>query len=94
VEGDGSWPTWSSLEPSGLYTMHPLYTARLLLETSSSLLTSVVPAEACHVIVISVYCFCTSGEMESSSHWVMETGTSRAWLTTLRMTAGSSMGVE
>jgi hypothetical protein len=41
-----------------------------------------------------LYCFHASGEIDSSSHWVIETGTSRAWLTTLRTTAGSSTGVE
>jgi hypothetical protein len=45
-----------------------LYTARLSLGASSSLLTFVVLAETCRVVVSSLYCFHASGEMERSLH--------------------------
>jgi hypothetical protein len=92
--GMESQPTQRSSVLSGSCIVHPLYTAGLLSETSSSLLTSIVPADICCIVVSSLYCFCASGEIESSSHWVMEMGTLRAQLTTLRVTAGSLMGVE
>jgi hypothetical protein len=53
---------------SGSCIVHPLYTAGLSSGTSSSLPTSVVPADTHCVVVSSLYCFCTSGEMDSSSH--------------------------
>jgi hypothetical protein len=61
-------PTQRSSEPSGSCTVHLLYTARLSSGTSSSLPTSVVLVETCCVVVSSLYCFCASGEMGSSSH--------------------------
>jgi hypothetical protein len=54
--------------PSGSCTIQPLYTAGLLSRTSSNLLTSIVPVDTCRIVVSSLYCFCASGEMESSSH--------------------------
>jgi hypothetical protein len=74
--GMESFPTQRSSEPSGLCTVLLLYTAGLSLGTSSSLPTSVVPVETRCVVVSSLYCFLASGEMERSSRWVMETGTS------------------
>jgi hypothetical protein len=86
------WPTQRSSVPLGSCIAHPLYTVGLSSGTSSSLPTSVVPADTRRVVVNSLYCFHASGEIDNSSCWVMETGTSRARLTTLRTMAGSSTG--
>jgi hypothetical protein len=91
--GMESCPTRRSSELSGSCMVQPLYTTSLSLGTSSSLPTLVVPAETHRIVVSSLYCFRASGEMARSLHWVMETGMSRAWLTTLWMMVGSSMGV-
>jgi hypothetical protein len=61
--GMESHPTQRSSVLSGLCTMHFLYTTDLLLGTSSSLPTSIVLAETCHVMVSSLYCFRASSEM-------------------------------
>jgi hypothetical protein len=65
--GMESRPTRRSSVPSGSCIAHPLYTAGLSSETSSSLPTSVVPADTHRVVVSSLYCFCASGEMDRSS---------------------------
>jgi hypothetical protein len=68
VERDGVMAYLKVIGAVGLCTVQPLYTAGLSSGTSSSLPTSVVPADTRRVMVSSLYCFHASGEMESSSH--------------------------